>query len=162
MILPRTIWPSRGQKGGNHWSGRQRCLCIWFTAHCTCIYYITSDNTNIYMYQAIQISIFKIYKHCELIIHPVLLPDFQNNIFWLEFMNFMSPTEPAEILPMDSGSLSPVSSPLVKKSSCWYRALAPLGDGFCSPESSSRVWNLSPLTTKNRPRGWNLTPKRRV
>ncbi len=21
-----------------------------------------------------------------------------------------------------------------------------------------RVWNLSPLTTKNRPRGWNLTP----
>ena len=67
------------------------------------------------MYQAIQISIFKIYKHCELIIHPVLLPDFQNNIFfWLEFMNFMSPTEPAEILPMDSGSLSPVSSPLVK------------------------------------------------
>ena len=59
------------------------------------------------------------------------------------------------------GSGSKVGGPWFLPVPTWVTQLPnyKLGGGFkyFLPESS-KLWYLSPLTTKNRPRGWNLTP----
>ena len=48
----------------------------------------------------------------------------------------------------------------LKRSECCCKKPWPLWDSTCVRAylNPPRVWNFSPLTTKNRPGGWNLTP----